>query len=506
MAATNATPNVAFKRPELKAKLPEYEVVNDAIGGSTAVKAKRTKYLPKPNPGDTSKENAARYIAYLTRAVFYGVTGRTLRGLVGQIFMRDPVIEVPDAMQPIIEDTNGEGVSLVQLSKKVANWVIPFGRAGLFVDYPETGGTVTKADLEEKGIRPTITGYDPAQIINWRTRKRGAISVLSMVVLEEDYVESDDGFEMKMGLQWRVLKLSDADEYSVDIWRKTAAQNYTIWKSYRPTDADGKPFTDIPFCFIGAENNDSEIDPVPLFDLADLNMAHYRNSADHEENLYFSAQATPVLIGLSEEWADKYFKDGVGLGARTSIPLPVEGDAKLLQAEESSALLTEMEHKEKQMVALGAKLVENKEVQRTATEASQEEASESSTLSSIANNLSLGFLWALGWAAMFIGVAETGIKVEFNSDFDISKMTPAERQQTITEWQAEAITWSEMRAILRKSGVATLTDEEARDEIDTAEPMPKEVGGARGPLTPEQIAENERIAAEEAAKKKPPAK
>lgn len=483
----NTTPNVAFKRPELVAKLPEYEVIRDAIGGATMVKDKKQKYLPKPNPHDASRENAARYKAYLTRAVFYGVTGRTLRGLSGQIFMRDPVIEVPDSMKPIIEDTNGEGVSLVQLSKKTANWVIPYGRAGLFVDYPETGGTVTKADLEEKGIRPTISGYDPAQIINWRTRKRGAVSVLSLVVLEEDYVESDDGFEMKMGLQWRVLKLSETDEYSVEIWRKSAAQKYYRFKTYIPTDASGKPFTDIPFCFIGAENNDSDVDPAPLFDLADLNMAHYRNSADHEENLYFSAQATPVLTGLSEEWADKYFKEGVGLGARTAIPLPVNGDAKLIQAEERGAILTEMEHKEKQMVALGAKLVENKEVQRTATEASQEEASESSTLSSIANNLSLAFLWALGWAAMFLGVPETGIKVEFNSDFDISKMTPAERQQTISEWQAEAITWSEMRSVLRKSGVATLTDDEAEEEIRNAAPLPNQPGGENTPSAREQF-------------------
>ena len=481
-----ATPNVSFKRPELVAVLPQYEVIRDAIAGSPAVKKQRTKYLPKPNAQDVSEGNNRRYTAYLTRAVFYGVSGRTLRGLMGQIFMRDPVVEVPDAMKPLVEDTNGEGVSLVQLAKKVTGWTIPYGRSGLFVDYPTTNGQVTKEQLEEQGIRPTIVGYDPAQIINWRTRKRGAVSVLSLVVLEEDYVEKDDGFEMKMGTQWRVLRLSDTDVYSVEIWRKTAAKAFTLFQAPTiPLDASGAPFKDIPFCFIGAENNDSEVDAPPMFDLADINMAHYRNSADHEENLYMSAQATPVVIGLSEAWADKYFKEGVGLGAGSSIPLPVGGDAKLLQATAEDALSKEMEHKERQMVALGAKLVEQKQVQRTATEASQEEASESSTLSSIANNVSLAFLWALGWAAMFMGIPETGIKVELNSDFDISKMTPAERAQTISEWQAEAITFAEMRAILRKSGVATLTDDEAEKQIRDAIPLPTQPGGDRDPNAPE---------------------
>jgi hypothetical protein len=483
-----ATPNVAFKRPELQAVLPQYEIIRDAIGGSPRVKAARTKYLPKPNAQDVSPGNERRYKAYLTRAVFYGVTGRTLRGLSGQVFMRDPVVEVPGSMEAVVEDTNGEGVSLIQLSKKVAGWVIPYGRAGLFVDYPTTNGQVTAEQLENDGIRPTITAYDPAQIINWRTRKRGAVSVLSMVVLEEDYVSKDDGFEVKLDTQWRVLRLSDADVYTVEIWRKTAAKNFVLHQApVAPLDASGKTFKDIPFCFIGAENNDSEIDAPPMFDLADINMAHYRNSADHEENLYTSAQATPVISGLTETWADKYFKEGVPLGAGSSIPLPVNGSAELLQAEAVSALSEEMQHKERQMVALGAKLVEEKQVQRTATEASQEEASESSTLSNIANNISLAFQWALGWAALFIGVPETGIVFTVNSDFDISKMTPAERAQTISEWQAEAITWSEMRAALRKSGVATKTDEEAEKEIRDAIPLPNQPGGDNAPSPREQF-------------------
>lgn len=503
-----ATPNVAFKRPELVAAIPEYDVIRDAIGGSTRIKAAKTKYLPRPNPGDVSAPNNARYDAYLKRAVFYGVTGRTLRGLSGQVFMRDPVIEVPETMQAVVDDTNGEGVSLTQLAKKVTNLVIPYGRSGLFVDYPKTDGLVTKLQLEEGGIRPTITGFEPWSIINWRTRKRGAVSVLNMVVLEESYIQSDDGFEVKLDTQWRVLKLSDADQYRVEIWRKAAARNFTLFDSYTPLDANGKPFSDIPFCFVGAENNDSEVDAPPLFDLADINVAHYRNSADHEENLYVSAQATPVLTGLNESWADKYFKEGVGLGSRAAIPLPVGGDAKLIQAEERGAIFTEMEHKERQMVALGAKLVEQKQVQRTATEAGLEEAGESSVLSNIANNVSLAFVWALGWAAMFVGVPETGIVFEANSDFDISKMSPGERAQLIAEWQAEAITWTEMRAGLRKSGVATLPDDEAEAEIREAIPLPTQTGGDRGPLTPEQQAEADALAAAEAAKlkTKPPVK
>jgi len=368
-------------------------------------------------------------------------------------------------MQPIVDDTTGEGVELTQLAKKCAGWVLPLGRAGLFIDYPTTSGVVTKAALEEQGIRPTITGHAPWNIINWRTRKRGAKSVLSLVVLEEEYTVSDDGFEIKLDKQWRVLR-NDGDIYTAEIWRKTAGLNFQrVLGPLTPLNAAGVPFPDIPFCFIGSENNDSEVDAPPLFDLADINVAHYRNSADYEEACFLVGQPTPVLIGLTEVWADKYFKEGVGIGSRAAIPLPVGADAKLLQATENTMPKEGMDHKERQMVALGAKLVEQKEVQRTATEATQEEAAESSVLATVANNISMAFVWALGWTAEFLGVPEAGIKFELNTDFDTTGMNSADRAELIKEWQAEAITWEEMRAGLRRSGIATEDDKAAADAI-----------------------------------------
>ena len=64
-------PNVSFVRPELSKLFPLYYLIRDAIAGEPTVKAARTTYLPMPNAEDQSKENKARYEAYLKRAVFY---------------------------------------------------------------------------------------------------------------------------------------------------------------------------------------------------------------------------------------------------------------------------------------------------------------------------------------------------------------------------------------------------------------------------------------------------
>lgn len=477
--------NVAFIRPELTKLLPLYYLIRDALAGEVTVKEARTKYLPMPNASDQSKENKARYEAYLQRAVFYNVARRTLSGLVGQVFMRDPVIKVPSLLNPLVANATGSGINLTQLSKKAVNLNLAYSRAGIFVDYPTTEeeGGASIADLEAGKIRPTLYVYSPQEIINWRTVDRGAEEILSLVVIFETWCVQDDGFEMKNSGQFRVLRLDENGEYVHEIWRepqptktdgtKIPRGNYQQHVVYRPKDASGAPLREIPFMFMGSENNDSNPDNPNFYDLASLNMAHYRNSADYEESCFIVGQPTPVLTGLTEEWVNNVLKGTVNFGSRGGIPLPVGATADLLQAEPNTMLKEAMDTKERQMVALGAKLVEQKEVQRTATEASMEAASEGSTLSTATKNVSAAFTWALKWAARLVGQPDGGVSFELNTDFDIARMSPEERQQVIKEWQTGAITFEEMRTGLRKAGIVTEDDATAKAKIaaDTAAAM-----------------------------------
>jgi len=469
-------PNVAFIRPELSKLIPLYMLIRDCLSGEPTVKAARTLYLPMPNAEDVSKENKARYENYLKRAVFYNVTRRTLAGLVGQVFMRDPVIKLPQLLKTVEANASGTGVNLTQQSKKTLSLTLAYSRAGLLVDYPEVPeGGASVADLEAGRVRPTITTYAPQEIINWRLTERGAEEILSLVVLAEAYCFDDDGFEMKNAAQFRVLRLDENGEYVMEIWQepqpttwageKTPKGNFQLTKTLRPRGADGNPLREIPFTFVGSENNDPAPDNPNLYDLASLNISHYRNSADYEEACFVVGQPTPVLTGLTEEWVKDVLKGTVAFGSRGGIPLPVGGDAKLLQATENTMIKEAMEAKERQMVALGAKLVEQKQVQRTAFEAKVEATSEGSTLSSTAKNVQSAYVWALQWCARFVGVPETGIEFQLNTDFDIARMTPEERAQAIKEWQSGAITFEEMRSVLRKSGTATEDDEKAKLKI-----------------------------------------
>lgn len=458
-------PNVAFERKELKRVKKLYRVISDCIGGETVVKAASTRYLPIPNDGSDAKANSARYGAYLLRAVFYNVTKRTIDGLCGQIFSRDPLIEVPDAMDFVKTDADGAGVSLTQVANRACRLDLAYGRAGLLVDYPTTDGALTAAQLASGDIRPVLTLYEPEKIINWRTISRGARQVLSLVVLEECYESADDGFEAIERKQWRVLKLVN-NVYTVEIHKDTGNGGAKSITSTIPTGKDGQPFNEIPFTFIGAEDNDSTVDEPPMYDIAALNISHYRNSADYEESVFMVGQPTPVFTGLTEDWSKNVMKGEVFLGSRGAILLPVGGDAKLLQAAPNSMPMEAMQHKEKQMVALGAKVVEKRAVVRTASEANIDYSTESSVLSSIAKNVSAAFTIGLKWMTQFTGEDATNIKFELNTDFDIAKMSAEDRRQLIEDWQSGAITWAELRAAYRKAGYATEDDETAKATIE----------------------------------------
>jgi hypothetical protein len=446
-----------------------WEQIKDCIKGEKAIKDALTKYLPKPNPEDSSGENASRYRAYVQRAVFHNVTGRTVENMVGQSFAIDPVFTGPDEMKPLIEDLDGAGVSAIQQSKKALGLVVAYSRAGLLVDYPKTGGTVSIKDAEENGIRPKVLLFEPWRIVNWRTTLQGAKSKLSLVVLSEEYIKEDDGFEAILETQYRVLRLVEG-VYTVEIWRNEGGTGFAPVpaEGATPTDGLGKTLQEIPFVFVGAEANDSELEKPLLEDISNLNLAHYRNSADYEESVYMVGQPTPYLAGLSQAWVDDVLKGKIMLGSRACIPLPEGGTAGLIQAAPNILPKEAMDQKESQMVALGAKLVEKREVAQTATEKGINESSTTSILAGCCGNVSAAYARALHWSAQFQNVqaAPEDLLFELNRDFAVARMAPDEMGGILNLFNGQLITFEEARDKLKSGGVAYLDDEDAKDQMD----------------------------------------
>ncbi|RFX85385.1 hypothetical protein CA300_24430, partial [Salmonella enterica subsp. enterica serovar Enteritidis] len=177
------------------------------------------------------------------------------------------------------------GVGLIQHAQDTLMEIDSVGRGGLLVDAPETGAA-TAAEQNAGLLNPTIAFYTTENIVNWRLTRVGSVNRVTRVVLREtwEYHEPGNEFETKYGEQYRVLDIDSDGNYRQRLFRFDAeggAQEdvVEIYPDLRESLRGVSPFT-----LIGATNNDATIDDAPLLPLAELNIVHFRNSADNEES------------------------------------------------------------------------------------------------------------------------------------------------------------------------------------------------------------------------------
>lgn len=477
--------NVNFRRREVEDAIPIWEMIRDVLDGQAAIKRRSRRYLPLPAFEIDCKSDDNRYASYVDRAIFYNIVARTCDGLVGQVFSTDPAPDMPDIMSnALLDDADGTGISMDQLAKDNLRNVLGLGRAGILLDFPtaseETGHS--QQQLQSGEARPLITTYDPEQIRNWRTGTMKGKVLPTLVVLDELFegVDPSDPFVLKEMQQRRVLSIEDG-KYKVELYKAESGDDFVLnpIDVFWPTDSKGKSIEFIPFIFEGPDNNRVQLNKSPIYDMVEINLGHYRNSADFEDSCFMVGQPTPWASGLTQEWVDENFTDDKGnaairLGSRAFLPLPMGAACGVLQVAPNTMPEVGMANKEKLLVMLGAKLVQDNAVQRTLGEAKIDRSTETSVLASAAKNVTTAFTQILRWAGQyFYGLSDTEVaKIWYvlSTDFAISKMTPQEQQQLIANWQAEAITYSEMRDQLRASGIATLDDEAAKAENEANPP------------------------------------
>lgn len=455
--------NVDWQRPEVQAKAASWKLVRDAVAGSEAVKA--GDYLPEVNAFDTSVENQQRNADRLKRAVYFNATGRTLSALTGVAFAKWPEVELPTGLEYVMDDVDGAGIGVVNQAQIVVDEVLQVGRAGLLVDYPAHEGVASRQDEDSGHLRATVSLYAAETIINWRMGKVGSKHLLTRVVLSE-VVEEWDDFERREIPQFRELALDDG-RYVVRVWQKVDSAWQVIEERF-PVNGAGRPWEVIPFAFIGATNNDAAPDKAPLYDLADLNIAHFRNSADHEESLFFAGQAQVWVTGADEQWLKAMQDAGIYVGSRQIGVAPQGGDVKLIQAEAVSALAEEMKAKVELMAALGARLIQPGTVAKTATESAGDDKAVHSVLSLVCDNVSDAYRAALRWVGEFMradGESDFTIGTEFSGvQFDAQQMA-----QALAAVQSGKLPESDFWTYLRAIGLlaADKSDDEVREEIES---------------------------------------
>lgn len=445
---------VSTHHPDVTTIAPQWRRCRDVFAGRDALLAAATEYLPWPQGMD-----AHDYRAYLLRAMPVGAFQRTVHALAGALLRRPPrQTNMPPAIATHLEDVDFEDQALPAFAQNLAHELLAVGRAGVLLDMPD-------APLEGAPLRPYWIAYRAEDIINWRTERRGNDpAVLTSLVLREHVHTSKlgDAFGHVIIERYRECSLDEAGRYQVRIWTPTAPEHlrageskehYTAGEWATPTRR-GAPLTFIPFCFFGTTGIAPSVSRPPLLDLADVSLSHYRNSADREHGLFYTALPTPWVAGAVSGAGESVLRIGSG----AAWHLTENGKAGMLEfsGQGLAAIEKAMKEKESLMAALGARMLDAPNVGGvTATAVMSRNAAEAASLRSIASAISSGLTalvrWHAWWALAPDPYDET-IRVDLADDLDRLRLTAADIQAAISAVQSDLMSFDSFYALLETAG------------------------------------------------------
>jgi hypothetical protein len=461
---------VSTNNPQYELYSGVWEKTRDAVRGSVAVKDKRAKYLPVPDSETNAQGvDSVRYKQYIKRAVFTNYTGRTKNALVGAAFRKKPIIELPDGLDYLADDATGDGLSLEQMAKDELSNLLETGRTLLLVDYPQADENLSAEDVARLDLRAAIIPYAAEAVINWKTEVIAGRRLLTLVVIAEPYLEASDEFSHEAKTQYRVLRLTE-EGYSQQIYRDEEPYS----DEFFPRKADGSTWDFIPVTFVGSKNNDSTVDDAPLSDIADVNIAHYRNSADYEESCFITGQPTLFIThSLSQDQWQTYNPEGIKIGSRAGHVLGETGAASLLQANPNQLVMQAMQSKEQQMVAIGARIITDRGGNETAEGARIRFASENSVLGDIVGNLSEAVKTCLYWCGEFMGVSSDDCVFEINREFYDKSVDPQMIMSLVTLLDRQIVSDQDIFDRLKAGGLidANRSLDDVRDEVGELSPL-----------------------------------
>ncbi len=466
-------------------RLEEWQTVRDCMAGAKTVKDAGEDYLPIPNPSDTSHENILRYRQYKKRAQFVNFTARSARGFVGLVRQREPIVELPPDMEYLIKSATASGVGLNQLADDTVRELLATGRYGYLADYPEQPRNLSKAETKRIGNKGRILTYQAEQIPRWHESIIDGVRVLDYVKLVEPVEKlGKNGNTIEETFQYRVLRLSPQElldqegnqilddngdiKFTNPIYTQALyddeATSTLIGDIMIPLQSDGQPFNFIPFIFAGSESNDPKVDPAPLYDIADINIGHYRNSADYEESAFVVGQP---MLGIvtdisSEAWANA--NPNFSFGCRAGVFLGANGDLKLVQAQPNTIAKEAMDSKENQLKMIGAKMIETDNTAETATAARITNGAENSVLGKIVLNTSDAIVTAIGWLGLFQGVLTKDVIFELNTRFYDPGVDPQAIMASIALYDRGIIAKADVQDFSRKQGV--VDSDRTNEDID----------------------------------------
>jgi hypothetical protein len=391
---------------EVVAMQADWDLVEDLLGGTSAMRAAGTKHMPK-----RSLEEPDDYNARLELATLFPAFEETLGVMTGRVFAKTVQLsdKVPAWMRDeVLDDVDFSGRNFHAFLRAEFYGSLSHGLRHVLVDAPEAGPNLTIEQAKAQRIRPYLVPIHPRRVLGWKHRAGQLVQVRILFTERVD----DGPFHSKMIDECHVFELI-AGRVTRTIFQKNNDGKAVEVRS-NVMDARIKR---IPLVTFYTGRTGLMTATPPLRELAHLNVKHWRMQSSNESLIETASVPILAAIGLDDD------KQTIVIGTKFAVRLPTGADLKFVEhtGKAIEAGRNNLDSIKEEMKTAGAKLLTKAQGTKTATQASEEASRENSALGSMVEDTQDSAIDLLDVIAMFRGEASGGdLEIRANLDPDLS--------------------------------------------------------------------------------------
>lgn len=436
--------NVATESKAFEAMKGAWDLPTDLRGGTRAMRAAHTKWLPRE-----SLEEEPRYYARLKRSTLFGAYSDTLGSLAGKPFSRPVTIagDVPERLEGITRNADQQGRSLTQFARDIYEDGIHYGLAHVLVDMPQQVRGATRADVRD--VRPYFVRIRPCDLHGWRSERdpKTGQTFPRAIRWRESTTVPDGDFGEKAVERVRVMSFAlpgEPNNGAFQVWERTEQGKWAL------TAEGPHTFRGIPLRTLYLRRTGFMTGAPCLEDLAWANLEHWQSASDQRELMRFARCPLWFGTGISAEERESF---SLGPGAFMTSENP---EARMSVVEHSGAAIRagaeDLKATEDRMTILGLQPLMQRA--QTATGESIREGRTQSAAQSWVQSLEgvLRELYEAG--ATYIGEElAPEFKVDVFNDFSVSVRATQDIEALIKARSAGEITRETFLAGLKRYSV-----------------------------------------------------
>jgi hypothetical protein len=430
------TTKVDDASPEVMAQRAHHPMLEALLGGTPAMRAGKTRYLPK-----WPREDDDAYDKRVGTATLFPAYRRTVSVMVGKpfskelTFSKDTPVEIQgveaDENEPNVtpkpgwaDDIDLQGTCLHVFAAETFEESF-YGLCFLLAEAPPATATGTAnpsvADQERANIRPYLVRIDHSQFLGWKIALVNGRRVITQFRYMETVEEDDGPFGTVSVDQVRVLEPGKWTTY-----RRVGGQPTAEFVPHQTGPVllgGGKPAPYVPVVPVYGRRKGFLTGQAPLLDLAFLNVEHWQSKSDQQNILHVAR--VPILFGAG--FGDT---EDIVIGAGIAVKSG-DANAKLEYVEHKGGAINagrqSLKDLEDEMIQAGAELIVNRPGTRTATEDANDEEGNKSDLQRMVEGFQDSLNLALSYLADLGGLAASG-SVSIFQDFGIASLELASAQ------------------------------------------------------------------------------